>query len=114
MEHLFGDVMDIQNGQGFCFVCDKVHACNAQAFKIDILEAGTSCKDLSMLNAKRKDFAGSYSGTADGEQVQEADGTSAVTYRYGFKKARLLIKENLSTCINIYIYIHIYSFKYWY
>ena len=97
-------------------MCDKVHACNAQAFKIDILEAGTSCKDLSMLNAKRKDFAGSYSGTADGEQVQEADGTSAVTYRYGFKKARLLIKENLSTCINIYIYIyiHIYSFKYWY
>lgn len=94
MEHLFRDVRDIQNGEGFCFVCGKVHPCNARAFKIDIFLAGTSCKDLSMLNSKRKDFAGAYVGAGDSMtdagEVKADEGTSGVTYKYGFKKARLL------------------------
>ena len=49
-------------GSGFCYKCQKVHSTGPDLLKIDALAAGPSCKDLSMNNAVRKDFAGSYEG----------------------------------------------------
>ena len=77
IEHVFADVIVFTKGSGFCYKCQKVHSTGPDVLKVDLAAAGPSCKDLSMNNAARKDFAGAYE--------EGAVGTSATTYQHGVK-----------------------------
>lgn len=47
IKHVFGDVRCFQHGSGYCYKCGKEHSTGPDLLRIDLLWAGTSCKDLS-------------------------------------------------------------------
>lgn len=82
--HVFSDVRDFENGSAHCYRCGCTHKIDEETCGIDVLEAGPSCKDLSMLNSSRVDHVSDYQ-QADSEE--DPHGTSGITYKYGFLKA---------------------------
>ena len=71
---LFDDVAVMDQQEAYCYNCDCKHC---PALDIDVLFAGTSCKDISYEKRNRSDFADSYT---------TSEGTSGQTYQLGFKK----------------------------
>ena len=87
MQHMFKDVADFDKGRGYWYVCCVDHAIDQETCGIDLLQAGPSCRDLSRCNNSRKSHAGCY---AD-EDERNGSGTSATTYKFGFRKASVFL-----------------------
>ena len=85
-KHCFGDTDDFRVGRGYCYVTNKVVPINQETCGIDILLSGPVCKDLSLLNRKRKMSAGCYEKGFEAEG-QDGAGVSGQTYETGFRKA---------------------------
>ena len=69
--HLYRDVKVFEAGEGFCEVCNCCHAVQST---VDLLFAGPSCKNLSLMNKERKNFVDCY---------ETGDGCSGFTYQHG-------------------------------
>ena len=50
--HVFDDVEIFETGRGFCHTCQSLH----EVPSVDLLFCGSSCKDFSRMNTRRKDF----------------------------------------------------------
>lgn len=79
---------------------ERKHRINKKNMAIDLFLCGPSCKDMSALSSKRKDFAGSYVPNTNGETF----GTSGTTYLHGFKQAIALCTSAVTCFWYIYIY----------
>lgn len=95
-KHVFGDVVAFQESEAWCYVTKKNVAINEETLGVDLLLAGTSCKDLSTLSTKRAEHAGCY----EDQPVEDGadDGVSGPTYKYGFRQAGSRRKECIKIC----------------
>lgn len=84
-KHCFGDTDDFREGRGFCYVTNQYVPINRKTCGIDILLSGPVCKDISLLNRKRKMSAGCYEKGFEAEG--QDGGVSGQTYENGFRKA---------------------------
>ena len=88
--HVFSDVSVFKTGKGKCLMTGKVIKIDRTSCGIDILFSGPACTDLSGLKSTRSRFAGCYEFSPE-----SAEGASAFTYQYGYRKVLALWK----TCV---------------
>ena len=69
--HMFEDVAIFKTGSGYCHTCKCEHA---PPSSIDIIFAGPSCKNLSLMFRERKNYSDCY---------KTGDGCSGFTYHHG-------------------------------
>ncbi len=81
--HCFDDTEVFRTGRGYCHVTGKIVEINKDTCAIDILLSGPVCKDLSLLNPRRKEAAAAYQ-----QGGEEGTGVSGHTYETGFRQAR--------------------------